>query len=96
MHALHEESGPGTRAVESPREQHRAGSHQDEFNRAAWEDPAEEAKLLKLVSYGRVGERGDIGPAAARLASDEADYVTGITLFVDGGMLLYPGFRTGG
>ena len=65
-------------------------------NRAAWEDPEAEAKLLKLVPYGRVGETGDIGPAAAWLASDEADYVTGITLFVDGGMLLYPGFRTGG
>jgi len=69
---------------------------QDQFNRTAWEGPAEEAKLLKLVSYGRIGERGDIGPAAARLSSDEAEYVTGITLFVDGGMLLYPVFRRGG
>ena len=42
------------------------------------------------------GANSGIGPPAAWLASDEADYVTGITLFVDGGMLLYPGFRTGG
>jgi glucose 1-dehydrogenase len=72
------------------------GAIKTNINRAAWEDPEAEAKLLKLVPYGRVGETGDIGPVAAWLASDEADYVTGTTLFIDGGMLLYPGFRTGG
>jgi glucose 1-dehydrogenase len=38
----------------------------------------------------------DIGAAAAWLASDESDYVNGITLFVDGGMTLYPEFARGG
>ncbi len=72
------------------------GAIKTNINRAAWEKPDNEAKLLRLIPYGRAGETGDIGPAAVWLASDEADYVTGITLFVDGGMLLYPGFRTGG
>ena len=57
---------------------------------------AAEAKLLELIPYGRVGETPDIGAAAVWLASDESDYVNGTTLFVDGGMTLYPGFATGG
>ena len=56
----------------------------------------QESKLLKLIPYRRVGETKDIGPVALWLASDDSDYITGTTIFVDGGMLLYPGFRTGG
>jgi glucose 1-dehydrogenase len=52
--------------------------------------------LLKLIPYGRIGEPEDIGKAAVWLASDESDYVTGATLFVDGGMTLYPEFASGG
>jgi len=52
--------------------------------------------LLKLMPYGRIGEPDDIGKAAVWLASDESDYVTGATLFVDGGMTLYPEFACGG
>jgi glucose 1-dehydrogenase len=48
------------------------------------------------VPYGRIGEPEDIARAAVWLASDEADYVTGATLFIDGGMTLYPGFASGG
>lgn len=66
------------------------------INKAAWDTPAAEADLLKLIPSGRVGEPIDIAKAAAWLASDESDYVTGTTLFVDGGMTLYPGFATGG
>ena len=51
---------------------------------------------LTLIPYERVGEPVDIGNAAVWLASDESEYVTGTTLFVDGGMTLYPGFATGG
>ncbi len=58
------------------------------------EEAAQE--LLKLIPYGRIGEPEDVAKAAVWLASDESDYVTGTTLFVDGGMTLYPGFREGG
>jgi glucose 1-dehydrogenase len=51
---------------------------------------------MKLVPYGRIGEPGDIAQAAVWLASDASDYVTGTTLFVDGGMALYPGFEGNG
>jgi glucose 1-dehydrogenase len=51
--------------------------------------------MKKLIPYGRVGGVQDIAPVAVWLASDEADYITGATLYVDGGMLLYPGFGTG-
>ena len=52
--------------------------------------------LMSLVPYGRIGEPEDVARAAVWLASDEADYVTGATLFIDGGMTLYPGFASGG
>ena len=51
---------------------------------------------MKLVPYKRIGEPEDIARAAVWLASDYADYVNGISLIVDGGMTLYPGFATGG
>lgn len=72
------------------------GAIKTPINTAAWNTPEAEHELLKLIPYDRVGEPEDIGRAAVWLASDESDYVTGITLFVDGGMTLYPGFATGG
>jgi len=72
------------------------GAIKTPINMAAWSTPEAEAGLLKLIPYGRVGEPADIGRAAAWLASDEADYINGASIFVDGGMTLYPGFRTGG
>lgn len=45
---------------------------------------------------GRIGETEDVGRAAVWLASDESDYVTGTSLYVDGGMTLYPEFADGG
>jgi glucose 1-dehydrogenase len=51
---------------------------------------------MKLIPYKRIGEPDDIARAAVWLASDEADYITGINLYVDGGMTLYPGFESGG
>ncbi|RTQ51488.1 glucose 1-dehydrogenase [Hymenobacter gummosus] len=62
------------------------------INAEARDTPEEERDLLKLIPYGRIGEPSDIGKVAVWLASDESDYVTGHTLFADGGMLLYPGF----
>lgn len=72
------------------------GAIKTPINRMAWETPEAEAELLKLIPYNRVGVPADIARAAVWLASDDSDYVTGITLFVDGGMTLYPGFATGG
>jgi glucose 1-dehydrogenase len=72
------------------------GAIKTAINRMAWETPEAEAELLKLIPYHRIGLPEDIARAAVWLASDESDYVTGITLFVDGGMTLYPGFATGG
>jgi glucose 1-dehydrogenase len=72
------------------------GAIKTAINRDAWETPDAEAKLLELIPYGRVGVPEDIANAVVWLASDASDYVTGTTLFVDGGMTLYPGFASGG
>jgi len=72
------------------------GAIRTPINRSAWNTPEAYDDLMKLVPYGRIGEPEDIGRACVWLASDAADYVTGTTLFVDGGMTLYPGFATGG
>jgi glucose 1-dehydrogenase len=72
------------------------GAIKTHINRAAWSTPQAEQALEKLIPYGRVGEPEDIAKVAVWLASDESDYMTGTTVFVDGGMTLYPGFATGG
>jgi glucose 1-dehydrogenase len=72
------------------------GAIKTPINKSAWDTPEAEAKLLELIPYNRVGETIDIAKAAVWLASDESDYVHGTTLFVDGGMTLYPGFSTNG
>lgn len=72
------------------------GAIRTPINTAAWNTPEAYNELMKLVPYKRIGETLDIGRAAVWLASDHADYVTGISLFVDGGMTLYPGFQEGG
>jgi glucose 1-dehydrogenase len=66
------------------------------INRPAWETPEALKGLLNLIPYGRVGVPEDIGKAAVWLASDDSDYVHGQTLFVDGGMTLFPEFAHGG
>jgi len=72
------------------------GAIKTPINTSAWDTPEALASLLTLIPYGRIGEPEDIGEAAVWLCSDKSDYVTGTTLFVDGGMTLYPGFSTGG
>lgn len=72
------------------------GAIRTPINTSAWDTPEALAKLLELIPYGRIGEPEDIGNAAVWLCSDASDYVTGTTLFVDGGMTLYPGFSTNG
>ena len=61
-----------------------------------WDTQEAYQGLMKLVPYNRIGEPEDIGRVAAWLASDQSDYINGTSIFVDGGMTLYPGFATGG
>ncbi|HEX6030778.1 MAG TPA: SDR family oxidoreductase [Tepidiformaceae bacterium] len=72
------------------------GAIRTPINTAAWQTPAAYDALMALVPYRRIGEPADIARAAVWLASDDSDYVVGATLFVDGGMTLFPGFATGG
>jgi len=72
------------------------GAVRTPINTAAWSTPEAYSDLMRLVPYGRIGEPDDIAQAVVWLASDESDYVTGATLYVDGGMTLYPEFASGG
>jgi glucose 1-dehydrogenase len=72
------------------------GAIRTPINRPAWDTKQAYDALMTLVPYRRIGEPIDIARAAVWLASDESDYVVGATLFVDGGMTLFPGFATGG
>lgn len=72
------------------------GAIRTPINRPAWESAEAYGELMRLVPYKRIGEPEDIGRAAVWLLSDQADYVTGASIFIDGGMTLYPGFEAGG
>jgi glucose 1-dehydrogenase len=72
------------------------GAIRTPINTSAWATPEAYRALLPLMPYGRIGEPEDIARAAVWLASDESDYITGTTLYVDGGMTLYPEFAHGG
>jgi glucose 1-dehydrogenase len=72
------------------------GAIKTDINREAWESEEARERLLKLIPYGRVGESRDIANLCAFLASDCSDYITGTTIYIDGGMMLYPGFRNNG
>lgn len=92
MESIAQELGPKRIRVNSIA----PGAIKTNINTAAWSTPDAEKQLLELIPYGRVGEPDDVGRVAAWLASDDADYVHGTSIFVDGGMTLYPGFATGG
>ncbi|MBL9174890.1 MAG: SDR family oxidoreductase [Verrucomicrobiales bacterium] len=72
------------------------GAVRTPINMEAWGTPEAYRELMKLIPYKRIGEPNDIGRAAVWLASDDSDYIHGASIFVDGGMTLYPGFETGG
>ncbi len=72
------------------------GAVRTPINMQAWSTREAYAELMKLVPYKRIGEVDDIARAAVWLASDDSDYLTGASIYVDGGMTLYPGFETGG
>jgi glucose 1-dehydrogenase len=62
------------------------------INRPLMEDPELREKVVAQIPWGRLGEPDEIAGAIAWLASGDAEYVTGASLFIDGGMTLYPGF----
>lgn len=72
------------------------GAIRTPINMAAWGTAEAYADLMKLIPYKRIGEASEIGRAAVWLASDDSDYLVGTTLYIDGGMTLYPGFETEG
>lgn len=72
------------------------GAIKTDINKSVWGTPEGMKGLLELVPAGRIGEVQDIAKAVVWLCSDESDYMTGEFLYVDGGMMLYPSFRTGG
>lgn len=72
------------------------GAIKTEINRSVWEKEEGLKGMLSLIPYGRIGEPEDIAKVAVWLATDEADYITGTTIYVDGGMTLYPAFSDNG
>lgn len=72
------------------------GAIQTPINRAAWETPQALNSLMSLIPYNRIGQPGDVGKLAVFLASDDSDYITGTSIFIDGGMTVFEGFATGG
>ena len=72
------------------------GAIRTPINTSAWETQEAYDSLMNLIPYKRIGEVDDIGRVASWLASDYADYINGTSIYVDGGMTLYPGFATGG
>lgn len=65
------------------------------INKEKMQDPEKKAALEKIIPMGYAAEPSEVANVAAWLASEQASYVTGITLFVDGGMTLYPSFQGG-
>ena len=72
------------------------GAIKTPINKAAWETPKAYNNLMELIPYQRIGTPVDIGKLAVFLASDDSDYITGASIFIDGGMTLFEGFATGG
>jgi glucose 1-dehydrogenase len=72
------------------------GAIKTPINKAAWETQAAYDDLMKLIPYNRIGLPEDIGKLAVFLASDDSDYITGASMFIDGGMTVFEGFATGG
>lgn len=65
------------------------------INKEKMQDPEKKAALEKIIPMGYAAEPSEVANVAAWLASEQSSYVTGITLFVDGGMTLYPSFQGG-
>ena len=90
-----EDPGVGARDPQDQGERDLPGAVKTAATRTIWASPEREAELLELIPYGRWGQAADIARAAVWLTSDASDYMTGTTLYVDGGMRLYPIFGGG-
>ncbi|MBS2969540.1 glucose-1-dehydrogenase [Metabacillus sp. KIGAM252] len=65
------------------------------INKEKFSDPAAKEEVLKMIPLNKIGEPEEVAAAAVWLASEEASYVTGTTLYIDGGMTNYPSFQAG-
>jgi glucose 1-dehydrogenase len=72
------------------------GAIQTPINTNAWNTPKALNSLMDLIPYNRIGQPSDIGKLAVFLSSDDSDYITGASIFIDGGMTVFEGFATGG
>ena len=72
------------------------GAIKTPINKSAWDTEAAYNSLMTLIPYNRIGVPEDIGKLAVFLASDDSDYITGASIFIDGGMTVFEGFSTGG
>jgi glucose 1-dehydrogenase len=72
------------------------GAIQTPINTGAWSTPEALASLMTLIPYNRIGQPEDVAKLAVFLASDDSDYITGASIFIDGGMTVFEGFSTGG
>ena len=72
------------------------GAIKTPINTTAWSTPEAYNSLMNLIPYNRIGVPEDIGKLAVFLASDDSDYITGASIFIDGGMTVFEGFATGG
>ncbi|WAC14435.1 SDR family oxidoreductase [Dyadobacter pollutisoli] len=72
------------------------GAIKTPINQEVWSDPEKYKGLLNLIPYKRIGTPQDVAKAVGWLASDDSDYVNGETLYIDGGMTLYPEFADNG
>ncbi len=92
MQSLAQEFGPQQIRVNSicP------GAIRTPINTAAWETREAYNSLMTLIPYNRIGEPEDVGKLAVFLSSDDSDYITGASIFIDGGMAVYESFAEGG
>src|SRR5436190_6522945 len=72
------------------------GAIQTPINTGAWSTPQALASLMTLIPYNRIGQPVDIANLAVFLSSDASDYITGASIFIDGGMTVFEGFAEGG
>ncbi|HET9434855.1 MAG TPA: SDR family oxidoreductase [Chitinophagaceae bacterium] len=72
------------------------GAIQTPINTGAWSTPQALESLMTLIPYNRIGQPVDISNLAVFLASDASDYITGASIFIDGGMTVFEGFAEGG